>query len=110
MSQTLTSTNATAHTSESNKQEEQKIKTLWDSIEENSEIYDLLYPPLPDNYFDDVDLNQLAEIEPKNPIDKMVKKYADAKIKPYVRRTDLNDGNDDAPPKNVWEIGVKIDF
>ena len=109
MSQTLTLMNATELTNESSKQEkEEKVPTLWDTL--SSEDMLKLYPYLKDNYFDGKDFDQIFKKQPSNPIDKMVKKYLDAEVKPYIRRKNLNEDDPDAPAKNAWEIGIKFEF
>lgn len=111
MTQTLTSTSATTADSESKKQESpEKIKTLWDSLEENADIYQKLYPTIPDGYFDGKDIDAILKKQSSNPIDRMVKKYIESPIKPYIRRRNLNSGEDDCPEKTAWEIGISISF
>lgn len=111
MTQTPTSTSATAADNENKVQESpERIKTLWDSIEENADIYEKLYPSLPDNYFDGKDIDAILKKEPTNPIDRMVKKYIESPIKPYIRRVDLNEGDGDCPENSAWEIGVEVSF
>ena len=108
MSQTLTSTNAIALTNESSKQEEsENLPSLWDSLSADESK---LYPQLDSSYFDGKDFGQLLDKEPSNPIDRMVKKYLDAEVKPYIRRKNLNKGDPIAPDKNAWEIGIKVKF
>lgn len=111
MTQTLTSTSATAASKESKMQESQeKIKTLWDVLEEKADIYEKLYPSLPDNYFDGKDIDAILKKQPTNPIDKMVKKYIESPIKPYIKRRDLNGCEEDHPEKMAWEIGISVSF
>lgn len=111
MTQIPTSTSATTANSESKKQESpEKIKTLWDCLEENADIYEKLYPSLPDNYFDGKDIDAMLRQEPTSPIARMVKKYIESPIKPYIRRVDLNEGDGDCPENSAWEIGVEVKF
>lgn len=110
MSQTLTSMNAIDHRSENNKQEneEEKLPTLWDTL--SNDDMSKLYPYLKDDYFSGKDFDQIFKKELSNPIGRMVKKYLDAEVKPYIRRKNLNEGDPDAPAKNAWEIGIKFEF
>ena len=111
MTQIPTSTSATAANSESKKQESpEKIKTLWDSLEENADIYEKLYPSLPDNYFDGKDIDAMLKKEPTNPVSRMIKKYIESPIKPYIKRRNLNDGEESCPEKTAWEIGLSVSF
>lgn len=100
---------ATELTSESSKQESNEdLPTLWDSL--SSEDLQKLYPKLEDGYFSRAELSQALCKEPSNPVDRMVKKYLEAEVKPYVRRKNLNEGDPDAPAKNAIEIGIKFEF
>lgn len=112
MTQTLTSTSATTAAGKENKMQEsqEKIKTLWDCLEEKADIYDKLYPPLPDNYFDGKDVDAILKKETTNPIARMVKKYIESPIKPYIKRRDLNGCKEDHPEKMAWEIGLSVSF
>jgi len=40
---------------------QEKIKTLWDVLEEKADIYEKLYPSLPDNYFDGKDIDAILK-------------------------------------------------
>ena len=84
---------------------EEHIKTLFDDLEEKSEILDKLYPPLPEDYFDGMDLDAImAPSEKSKP-----------KIRPFInisfddkhRRKD-DSSNDKLSPKIV--IGIKGEF
>ncbi len=102
--------NAIDHRSENSKQENEKenLLTLWDTL--SSDDLSKLYPYLEDDYFSGKDYSQICNKEPSNQIDRRVKKYLDAEVKPYIRRKNLNEGDPDAPSKNAWEIGIKFEF
>lgn len=102
--------NAIDHRNENSKQENKKenLLTLWNTL--SSDDLSKLYPYLEDDYFSGKDYSQIFNKEPSNPIDRMVKKYLDAEVKPYIRKKNLNEGDLDAPCKNAWEIGIKFKF
>ena len=80
---------------------------MWDTLSNDSNL-SLLYPSLPDNYFENLP-DSVFKPNP-NPIESLFKKYNDMPIKPYITRKNLNAGDDDAPAKKAWEIGIKIVF
>lgn len=46
----------------------------------------------------------------RNPVEKILDGYDSLPVRPFVRRENLNNGDDTAPEKHAWEIGVEIDF
>ena len=70
----------------------------------------ILYPPLPDDYFEGKDVDELLKRPSTNPIDTIVDTYNNLPVKPYIRRRDLNAGDESAKSKHAWEIGIKFDF
>lgn len=51
--------------------------------------------------------------KPKGTIQRIVERYENAKIKPYIGAVDLNKNDDDLyeiKPNVAYEIGIKIDF
>ena len=70
----------------------------------------MLYPPLPDDYFEGKDVDEMLKRPSTNPIDNIVDAYNNLPVKPYIKRRDLNDGDESAKSKHAWEIGIKFDF
>ena len=70
----------------------------------------MLYPTLPDDYFEGKDVDEMLKGPSTNPIDNIVDTYNNLPVKPYIKRRDLNDGDESAKSKHVWEIGIKFDF
>lgn len=78
---------------------------------EDKSIEELLFPPLPDDYFK---YNDCLQFDNRNPIEKAIAAYNNAPIKPYIRRNKLGgDGGDpldDSARKSGWEIGINFSF
>lgn len=70
----------------------------------------MLYPPLPDDYFEGKDVDELLKRPSTNPIDTIVDTYNNLPVKPYIKRRDLNAGDESAKSKHAWEIGISFDF
>ena len=70
----------------------------------------LLYPELPNDYFKD---KEDAISTEKSGIHSVVEKYENAKVKPYVSVSDLNNSSDlpyENKPKIGYEFGIKFSF
>lgn len=68
-----------------------------------------LMPELPEGYFDGMDPDDVFTNTDKNPVER----YMDAKVKPYVKFRNMNNGctaTEEASPVNAAEIGVKVSF
>lgn len=77
---------------------------------EDKSIEELLFPPLPDDYFK---YNDCLQFDDRNPIEKAIDAYNNAPIKPYIKRRQLGgDGDplDDEARKAGWEIGINFTF
>ena len=73
-------------------------------------IEQLLFQPLPDDYFK---YNDCLQFDDRNPIEKAIDAYNNAPIKPYIKRRKLGgDGDplDDEARKTAWEIGINFTF
>ncbi len=88
---------------------EKVILSFKDMIGKNDAARELLFPPLPDNYFEGKDMDQILQ-KPLNPIEKVVDKYNSLPVKPYIKRRNLNCDDEQAAEKAAWEIGISIDF
>lgn len=87
-------------------------EVLTGKRKEDKSIEDILFSPLPDDYFKN---NDCLQFDNRNPIEKAIDAYNNAPIKPYIRRTQLGgDGDpfndDDEARKTGWEIGLEFKF
>ncbi len=86
-------------------------EVLTGKKKEDKSIEELLFPPLPDDYFK---YNDCIQFDNRNPIEKAIDAYDNAPIKPYIRRNKLGGDNgdplDDSARKSGWEIGLKFTF
>lgn len=87
--------------------DENVMLTLEELYKEEQPLLSLLYPELPENYFDD---KTDIFVKEKNIIDK----YNDAKIKPFIRKIDLNSigarEDENLAPNSAWQIGINFSF
>ena len=92
---------------------EEKTETTPNEVpaeKENINIEELLFPPLPDDYFKN---NNGIQFNDNNPIENAIDAYNNVKIKPYIKHKTLGgDGDplDDAAKKSAWEIGLHFSF
>ena len=99
---------------DTNTMEEQSELTVEEVLsgkkKENKSIEELLFPPLPDDYFKN---NDGIQFDNRNPIEKAIDTYNNASIKPYIRSKKLGgDGDpvDDTGRKSALEIGINFSF
>lgn len=79
--------------------EEHVDLTLFDHYQNQKDSdLALLYPELPSDYFEK---NGDPFQEEKSPIRKVIDKYNDLPVKPYVRKSKQS---------NAYEIGIRFDF
>lgn len=77
---------------------------------EDKSIEELLFPPLPNDYFK---YNDGIAFDERSPIEKAIDAYNNASVKPYVQYKKLGgDGDllDDEARKAGLEIGLKFTF
>lgn len=85
-------------------------EVLTGKKKEDKSIEELLFPPLPDDYFK---YNDCLQFDNRNPIEKAIDAYNNAPIKPYIKRRKLggdSDPLDDEARKSGWEIGINFTF
>lgn len=85
-------------------------EVLTGKKKEDISIEELLFPPLPDDYFK---YNDCLQFDDRNPIEKAIDAYNNAPIKPYIRRRKLGGDGDpleDEARKTAWEIGLNFSF
>ena len=79
--------------------------------EPSTSIESLLYPSLPDGYFDGSEGWSLDD--GKSVFESIVERYENAKVKPYVGAVDFNNDND-SPNENRpvmgYVLGLKFSF
>lgn len=85
-------------------------EVLTGKKKEDKSIEELLFPPLPDDYFK---YNDCIQFDNRNPIEKAIDAYNNAPIKPYIKSRKLGGDGDpleDGARKTAWEIGINFSF